>query len=717
MKRPAFAVSLILLATAALLYKCGTVAGIAAALVLLLFSAVCSVFKRNIQGGRFAAYVLLLSSLLCLIMTAGSYARILRSEALAGSRMPVTARVTEEPHGHGAYTRLEVKTVDGGEGSAPSGIKLTVSVNGDDDAAFSKVGDIISFDGQFSLPDERYRSSGYAEGVFVSCFADNIKQVGHRYTPYETCVALRSAIRSTIRERLSGDDAALACGVLLGDISGISDRLYSDLKVCGVSHIVAVSGLHISIMCSAVMGLFCLIFKRRTARLCSLGVVLLGVAVTGFTPSAIRAGIMCAAAFGAGAAIRCKDSLNSLGIAVILMLLYEPFYVLHIGFLLSCSATAGVIVAGSATGKLIDDKVNIRNFVLCDIVKNTLSVAAQSVGAAIFTLPITMIVFGYVSTVSPVANIAISFAVGYLLLSLLAAVILSALPFVGFFSVPFFSFATLVSRYISAAVGLIAKIPFSYIPLGSCLALLITALCLGLAGVWLLCSRPGGIKLLSLMLALLTVTGMWAGRLAFADSLQITAVNAGSGFCAVIKYNRSVTVIGCGDDKKDVYAVSAILKEWSAGKIDTLIMPEGNAYWGGFDALASKVGIGKIAVTDKSLLSGHKVYEKTAVSVVGEGEMFSSGNVLTFCFEKGGDSVLMLSKTQKFIFGINGRDLPHDAHYIIALLPPDGKFRGIYMSPVFYPQSISDSYTVVAEGTDISVTIKEGKEPVFYAVK
>ena len=705
MKRPAFAVSLILLSAAALLYKCGTVAGIAAALVLLLFSAVCSVFKRNIQGGRFAAYVLLLSSLLCLIMTAGSYARITRSEALAGSRMPVTARVTEEPHEHGAYTRLEVKTVDGGEGSAPSGIKLTVSVNSYDDAAFSKVGDIISFDGQFSLPDERYRSSGYAEGVFVSCFANNIKQVGHRYTPYETCVALRSAIRSTIRERLSGDDAALACGVLLGDISGISDRLYSDLKVCGVSHIVAVSGLHISIMCSAVMGLFCLIFKRRTARLCSLGVVLLGVAVTGFTPSAIRAGIMCAAAFGAGTAIRCKDSLNSLGIAVILMLLYEPFYVLHIG----------VIVAHGATGKLIDDKVNIKNFVLCDIVKNTLSVAAQSVGAAIFTLPITMIVFGYVSTVSPVANIAISFAVGYLLLSLLAAVILSALPFVGFFSVPFFSFATLVSRYISAAVGLIAKIPFSYIPLGSSLALVITALCLGLAGVWLLCSRPGGVKLLSLMLALLTVTGMWAGRLASANSLQITAVNAGSGFCAVIKYNRSVTVIGCGDDKNDFYAVSAILKEWSAGKIDTLIMPEGNAYWGGFDALASKVGIGKIAVTDKSLLSGHKVDEQTAVSVMGEG--FSSGNVLTFCIEKGGGSVLMLSKTQKFIFGINGRDLPHDAHYIIALLPPGKEFRGIYMSPVFYPQSISDSYTVIAEGTDMSVTIKEGREPVFYAVK
>ena len=95
MKRPAFAVSLILLATAALLYKCGTVAGIAAALVLLLFSAVCAVFKRNIQVGRFAAYVLLLSSLLCLIMTAGSYVRIMRSEALAGSRMPVTARVTD----------------------------------------------------------------------------------------------------------------------------------------------------------------------------------------------------------------------------------------------------------------------------------------------------------------------------------------------------------------------------------------------------------------------------------------------------------------------------------------------------------------------------------------------------------------------------------------------------------------------------------------------
>lgn len=711
MKRPALAVALCLASAAVLLYLAHLQAVVPFAVILFASGAVAVAFCKRSEGDMFAASTLVLAAMLCLIMTAGAYIRMTRAKLLEGSHGTVTARITEEPEEHGSYISYKVKT-EGGE-NVPSGVILKIYAGDFENTEVFKVGDIITFDGTFSPLENAVRRYNYADGVFVSCYAKDIAKTGHRYTPYETCVRLRAAIRENIRNVLTGDDAALSCGIILGNTDGMSDRLRSEFKICGISHIVAISGLHISIMCSAVLSMLTVFIKRRKAKFILLATVVLAVAVTGFTPSAVRAGIMCASAFFAGSAKKCRDPLNSLGIAVALMLVYDPFYILDPGFELSCCATAGVIVTHGLTAKAIDGMPAVGNYVISDIYKSIISVAAQSVGAAIFTLPVMAVSFGYISSVSPLANIAVNFAVGSLLISLLIAVLISFLPFGNVLCVPFFALARLFTKYISASVGFISAIPLPYIPVGGSVALLICGLSLLLVGVWLLLRKIGGVKALSLLIAALAVSGLFSYNFSLRDTVQVTALDVGSGFCSVIRLNSVSVMIGCGDEESDVYSVTSFLKTASVSSVDLLILPEGNVYSGGSDAVLSNIDVKNIAMPSGSTADGHKTDGKTGVSVFSLGEMFSEGGKLNFCFI-GNDKVELFFGTKRFVFGANADDLPENTCTAVALSPPHGNFTGTYMSPVFYRTSGTDGFSAVSEGGTVTVSIKEGKEPVYH---
>lgn len=711
MKRPALAVALCLVSSSALLYLAGLKAAVPFAVILFVFGAAVAAFGKHSAGGMFAVSTLILAAMLCLIMTAGAYIRMTRAQSLEGSTCAVSARIIEEPEEHGSYISYKVKTENGE--TVPSGAALKIYVGYSENTDLFKVGDIITFDGTFSPLDNEVRRYNYSDGIFVSCFAKGIEKTGHRYTPYETCVSLRKAIRENIRDSLTGDDAALSCGMVLGDTSGMSDRLRYEFKICGVSHIVAISGLHISIMCSAVMSMLTVFIKRRKARFISLAAVVLAVAVTGFTPSAVRAGIMCASVFFASSAKKCRDPLNSLGIAVACMLVYDPFYALDVGFELSCCATAGVVVTHDLTAKIIDEKVTVKNYIISDALKSILSVAAQSVGAAVFTLPVMAVSLGYISLVSPLANIAINFAVGGLLILLLIAAAVSFLPFGNILCVPFFAFAKLFTGYIAAAVGFISKIPMSYIPVGGSTALLVCGLSLIFVGAWLLLRKIGGVKTVSLLIAALTVSGIFSYNCSLKDTLQVTALDAGSGFCSVIRLNGVAVMIGCGDDKSDSYSVTSFLKTASVSSIDLLILPEGNVYSGGSDAVLSNVNVKNIALPDGSAAGGYKTDKGTAVSVFSSGEMFSEGKKLDFCFV-GDDKVELIFGSKRFVFGANADVLPGNTYMAVALSPPDDEFDGTYISPVFYRPVRPNSFSAVAEGGTVTVSIKEGKEPVYH---
>ena len=156
---------------------------------------------------------------------------------------------------------------------------------------------------------------------------------------------VRAHVRGTIRQNLSGAPAALVEGVLLGDKSQLPDSVRDDFSRAGVSHVLAVSGLHVGLVAAGVF--FCIRSFGGSGVASSLGTtcgVWLYALVTGLPASVVRAASVATLVVWARSGQRQVDGLNALGCAGIVLLAFRPLDILDLGFQLSFAATGGILV-------------------------------------------------------------------------------------------------------------------------------------------------------------------------------------------------------------------------------------------------------------------------------------------------------------------------------------------------------------------------------------
>ena len=160
------------------------------------------------------------------------------------------------------------------------------------------------------------------------------------------------SFREWIKQRLfpycSKAETGLLLGLLAGDRSGIPDALQNDFRKTGLVHVLAISGFHVVLLSSILL----LILKacrmpHNTARIFSVILLLLYIPVTGSSPAVIRAVFMFSIVQIGSVCQRKADSLNSLGFALLLIVLYHPSEIWNPGFQLSAAATAGIIAGES----------------------------------------------------------------------------------------------------------------------------------------------------------------------------------------------------------------------------------------------------------------------------------------------------------------------------------------------------------------------------------
>ncbi|MCR5343755.1 MAG: DNA internalization-related competence protein ComEC/Rec2 [Butyrivibrio sp.] len=142
---------------------------------------------------------------------------------------------------------------------------------------------------------------------------------------------------------LSDEDAGVMKAILLGDKSGLSDDIKEDFKRNGIIHIMAVSGLHISIIG---MTLYKLMRKLGTriivAAAVSTAIMYSYGVMCGMSTSAFRAIVMFAVNLGADIIGRSYDMLSALSLSGVLILVSEPLYIKHSGFLMSFGAVLAI---------------------------------------------------------------------------------------------------------------------------------------------------------------------------------------------------------------------------------------------------------------------------------------------------------------------------------------------------------------------------------------
>ena len=207
----------------------------------------------------------------------------------------------------------------------------------------------------------------------------------------------------------------MCISILLGDKSVLSAEVKRDFRRVGVSHILAVSGLHLSVLN---WGLLFVMKKGgvpfRARYLIMRLLILVYMGVTGFTPSVTRAGVMWMLICLAELLHRDTDPLISLFAAAALLCFVNPHAVFDIGFLLSLSATFGLIVLMQPLNVWLKGHAIFRKRCMHPI-RAAITVLATTFAASAFTAPITLLVFGEISTLAPIANFLLHIPVAVLL--------------------------------------------------------------------------------------------------------------------------------------------------------------------------------------------------------------------------------------------------------------------------------------------------------------
>ena len=160
--------------------------------------------------------------------------------------------------------------------------------------------------------------------------------------PYRVAALVRQDLRRNAGV-LPDEPAGLLSGLVLGDTSGIDDRLDADAKATGLTHLLAVSGSHVVLLC----GLAVLTLGRWGPRAgVSGGAVMLAalVIVVGPQPSVLRASVMGLIGLLGMLSGRPRVALPALAAATLALLLADPTLAASFGFGLSVLATAGLVV-------------------------------------------------------------------------------------------------------------------------------------------------------------------------------------------------------------------------------------------------------------------------------------------------------------------------------------------------------------------------------------
>ncbi len=264
----------------------------------------------------------------------------------------------------------------------------------------------------------------------------------------------RGKLRNIIFSNLPYDIATTINGLTIGERSYEEDSFYAAVKNCGVTHVMVVSGMHMVIVCGSVYKLLKFLkLPPRIASVITFGVTIMFMALCGFTPSVLRAGIMYIIMLLGVFLYRAPDALNSLSISFVLMLICNPFLLTNVGFLLSILSTAGIIIINPLLLKLIKtEKWKAKTLrVIAEL-------ATVTISAQIATLPICLCYFGWISPWAILVNILISHAVTIAVISAFIGILLYAMPFISPISILPFKLCSFVTAYFNNVIEFFGNI-------------------------------------------------------------------------------------------------------------------------------------------------------------------------------------------------------------------------------------------------------------------
>ncbi len=314
-----------------------------------------------------------------------------------GKGAVLSVELTERAVGYATYgtARGNLLSINGSPARGSVWVYLT---DGSPDLA---PGNVITFTGLVQ------QSTRKPDGVFWTARQTQPLQLDTESRPsLRARLSLWSeAVGRRVDALLEGDNAGLLKALICGDKQGMSSELRSALSVSGLSHIAAVSGMHLSVLA----GFVCALLGKRLGSAAAVPLILLYAGLTGFSPSVMRAAVMWLMAIGAFFARRENDSLTALCTALMVLAAANPFSLLSPSLLLSFTATLGILLFSPAVLSSLP-KIKGRG-IAAKIGRYVTQCTAVSIAASVSVLPVTAVFFTRISVLSVLSSLLVLWAV------------------------------------------------------------------------------------------------------------------------------------------------------------------------------------------------------------------------------------------------------------------------------------------------------------------
>lgn len=388
---------------------------------------------------------------------------------------------------------------------------------------------------------------------------------------YYHILHLRKKLISSTHRIFQPQTALLANAIILGEKHDFPDEIRRNFETLGIQHLLTISGIHVSVL----IWLFSNLLKKtrlnsKISYILTVIAVLAFMAVTGFAFSVLRAGIMAIICLLGQVLSKKSDALNSLGIAVFIVILHNPYAACDISLLLSTFSTLSIIVFSPKINEYIMARLKTKNIVIIHII-NSIS---ATFSVSIFTVPLTIWIFKQISILSVLSNLLFIPLVSLIFCVLLPANILFTLGVTKSVLSPLLLISKILSDLVIKLANMLSTLPFSLVSIDYPFVKLWISLCLILFSVAIIFGIIKKMyKILSLISINLLLLAIFSFQTLMHNKVRVEILNVFDGNAIVLSYNGRVALICCGGEKFNSKMIANCVNSTKFNTVDLLFLP------------------------------------------------------------------------------------------------------------------------------------------------
>lgn len=229
-------------------------------------------------------------------------------------------------------------------------------------------------------------------------------------------------IKENIQKTYSPNTSSIILGVMLGNTEQIDENTKQDFSTSNISHVLAVSGMHISYIIILITNSTKKVLGKRKSKIITSIVLIIYMFITGLSTSVVRASIMGILSCMSFVVYRKSDTLNNISIATLITLINNPYSIVSISFMLTYGGTIGIIYFKPIIEKIIKN-IKIRNkkykYAFLKIQRKCyklIEIISVSISAQIIILPIMIIKFNTIGLGFIFTNLLLSCIIGLIVM-------------------------------------------------------------------------------------------------------------------------------------------------------------------------------------------------------------------------------------------------------------------------------------------------------------